>query len=138
MEFDFECEGVAYELLASEAFDEFGCDMIEFDDDRRCFTDVAFECVLATDRFADIYSFDWAKVDASGKIVVGLAHLAKLASEHSKRALAKVLACVDAKLAHAAGSIGSYAPELFDVESFDKIEGFVGMDDEESVGFAIV
>ena len=29
-------------------------------------------------------------------------------------------------------------PELFDVESFDKIEGFVGMNDVEAIGFAIV
>ena len=49
MEFYFKCECVAFELLVSEAFDEFGCDMIEFDDDRRCFTDVAFEGMFATD-----------------------------------------------------------------------------------------
>ena len=49
VEFDFESEGVAYELLAREAFDEFGDYVVEFDDDRRCATDVAFESVLATD-----------------------------------------------------------------------------------------
>ena len=49
VEFDFECEGVANELLASETFDEFGGYMVEFDDDRRCATDVALERVLATD-----------------------------------------------------------------------------------------
>ena len=48
VEFDFESEGVAYELLASEAFDEFGDYVVEFDDDRRCAADVALECVLAT------------------------------------------------------------------------------------------
>lgn len=60
VEFDFECEGVANELLASEAFDEFGDYVVEFDDDRRCAADVALESVLATDRFADIYSLDRA------------------------------------------------------------------------------
>lgn len=49
MEFDFECEGVAYELLASEAFDKFGYDMVEFDDDGRGASDVAFEGMFATD-----------------------------------------------------------------------------------------
>ena len=60
VEFDFECEGVANELLTSESFDKFGDYVVEFDDDRRCAADVALECVLATDRFADIYSFDRA------------------------------------------------------------------------------
>lgn len=49
VEFDFECEGVANELLASEAFDEFGYDMVEFDDDGRGASDVAFEGMFATD-----------------------------------------------------------------------------------------
>ena len=60
VEFDFECEGVAYELLTSEAFDEFGDYVVEFDDDRRCAADVALESVLATDRFANICSLDRA------------------------------------------------------------------------------
>ena len=58
VEFDFECEGIANELLTSETFDKFGGYVVEFDDDRRCATDVALESVLATDRFADIYSLD--------------------------------------------------------------------------------
>ena len=99
VEFDFECESVAYELLASEAFDELGYDMVEFDDDGRGASDVAFEGMLATDRFADIYSFDRTKVDATGEVVVGLSHFAELACEHFERALAEVLACVDAELA---------------------------------------
>ena len=49
VEFDFECEGVANELLTSETFDEFGDYVVEFDDDRRCAADVALESVLATD-----------------------------------------------------------------------------------------
>ena len=49
VEFDFECEGVANELLASEAFDEFGGYVVEFDDDRRGAADVALEGVLAAD-----------------------------------------------------------------------------------------
>lgn len=60
VEFDFESEGVANELLTSEAFDEFGGYVVEFDDDRRCTADVALKSVLATDRFADIYSLDRA------------------------------------------------------------------------------
>ena len=48
VEFDFECEGVANELLTSETFDEFGDYVVEFDDDRRCAADVALEGVLAT------------------------------------------------------------------------------------------
>ena len=60
VEFDFESEGVANELLTSEAFDEFGGYVVEFDDDRRCAADVALKSVLATDRFADIYSLDRA------------------------------------------------------------------------------
>ena len=60
VEFDFECEGVACELLAREAFDKFGGYVVEFDDDRRCAADVALESVLATDRFADIYRLDRA------------------------------------------------------------------------------
>ena len=49
VEFDFESESVANELLTSEAFDEFGGYVVEFDDDRRCAVDVALESVLATD-----------------------------------------------------------------------------------------
>ena len=49
VEFDFECEGVANELLAREAFDKFGGYVVEFDDDRRGAADVALESVLATD-----------------------------------------------------------------------------------------
>ena len=49
-----------------------------------------------------------------------------------------MFACVDAELAEFASRDFAYAPELFDVESFDKIEGFVGVDDAETVGFAIV
>ena len=49
VEFDFESKGVANELLAREAFDEFSGYMVEFDDDRRCAADVALESVLATD-----------------------------------------------------------------------------------------
>lgn len=49
VEFDFESEGVANELLTSEAFDEFGGYVVEFDDDRRCAADVALEGVLAAD-----------------------------------------------------------------------------------------
>lgn len=49
VEFDFECEGVANELLTSEAFDKFGYDMVEFDDDGRGASDVAFEGMFATD-----------------------------------------------------------------------------------------
>ena len=49
VEFDFECESVANELLASEAFDKFGYDMVEFDDDGRGASDVAFEGMFATD-----------------------------------------------------------------------------------------
>lgn len=49
VEFDFECEGVANELLASKAFDEFGDYVVEFDDDRRCAAYVALESVFATD-----------------------------------------------------------------------------------------
>ena len=60
VEFDFECEGVANELLTRESFDKFGDYVVEFDDDRRCAADIALERVLATDRFADIYSLDRA------------------------------------------------------------------------------
>ena len=49
VEFDFESEGVANELLTSEAFDEFGGYVVEFDDDRRGAADVALEGVLAAD-----------------------------------------------------------------------------------------
>ena len=96
VEFDFERECVARELLVREAFDKVGDHMVELDDDRRGATDIAFESMLAPNGFADIYSLDRAKVDATSKVVVGLAHLAELASEHSERALAKMLASVDA------------------------------------------
>ena len=49
VEFDFESEGVANELLTSEAFDNFGDYVVEFDDDRRCAAYIALERVLATD-----------------------------------------------------------------------------------------
>lgn len=49
-----------------------------------------------------------------------------------------MFACVDAELAEFASRDFAYAPELFDVESFDEIEGFVRVDDAETVGFAIV
>ena len=49
VELDFECERVAFKLFAREAFDEFGYDMVEFDDDGRGASDVAFEGMFATD-----------------------------------------------------------------------------------------
>ena len=49
VELDFESEGVAFELFARKAFDEFGYDMVEFDDDRRGAAYVAFEGMFATD-----------------------------------------------------------------------------------------
>ena len=94
--------------------------------------------MLATNRFANIYRFDWTEVDATSEVVIGLSHLAKLASEHSERALAEVLASVDAELAEFASRDFADTPELLDVERFDEIEGFVGMDDVETIGFAIV
>ena len=48
VEFDFERECVARELLVREAFDEFGSDVVEFDDDGRGAADVALESVFAT------------------------------------------------------------------------------------------
>ena len=138
VEFDFEREGVANELLAREAFDKVGDHMVELDDDRRGATDIALESMLAPNGLADIYSLDRAKVDATSKVVVGLAHLAELASEHFERALAEVLACVDAELAEFASRNRSDAPKLFDVKRFDKLQRLVGVDGAESVGFAIV
>ena len=121
VEFDFKREGVANELLAREAFDKVGDHMVELDDDRRGATDIAFESMLAPNGLADIYSLDRAKVDATSKVVVGLAHLAELASEHFERALAEVLACVDAELAEFASRDRPYAPKLFDIKRFDEI-----------------
>ena len=72
------------------------------------------------------------------EVVVGLSHLAKLASEHGKRTLAEVFASVDAELTEFASRDFADTPELLDVERFDEIEGFVGMDDAETIGFAIV
>ncbi len=60
VEFDFESKGITNELLVSEAFDEFGGYVVEFDDDRRWAADIALESVFTADRFADIYSFDRA------------------------------------------------------------------------------
>ena len=48
VEFDFEREGVARKLLVREAFDEFGSDVVELDDDGRGAADVALESVFAT------------------------------------------------------------------------------------------
>ena len=138
VEFDFEREGVANELLAREAFDKVGDHMVELDDDRRGATDIALESMLAPNGLADIYSLDRAKVDATSKVVVGLTHLAELASEHFERALAEVLACVDAELAKFASRDRSDSPKLFDVKRFDKLQRLVGVDGAESVGFAIV
>ena len=138
VEFDFEREGVANELLAREAFDKVGDHMVELDDDRRGATYIAFEGMLAPNGFADIYSLDWAEVYASCKVVVGLSHLAELASEHSERALTEVFASVDAELAEFVSRDFADTPELLDVERFDEIEGFVGMDDIETIGLAIV
>lgn len=61
-----------------------------------------------------------------------------MASEHGERALTEVFASVDAELTEFASRDFADAPELLDVERFDEIEGFVGMDDAESVGLAIV
>ena len=82
VELDFEREGIAYELLASETLDEVGCDMVELDDDRRWTADITLESVFTSDRLANIDCFNGAIVDATSKVVVGAAHLAKLASEH--------------------------------------------------------
>ena len=49
VEFDFESEVIANELLARKAFDEFGGYVVEFDDDGRGASDVAFEGMFATD-----------------------------------------------------------------------------------------
>lgn len=67
-----------------------------------------------------------------------MSHLAELASEHSERALTEVFASVDAELTEFVGRDFADTPELLDVERFDEIEGFVGMDDAETIGFAIV
>ena len=45
---------------------------------------------------------------------------------------------MDAELAEFASRDFADTPKLFDVERFDEIEGFVGMDDAETIGFAIV
>ena len=116
VEFDFESECVANELLTSEAFDEFGGYVVEFDDDRGCAADVALERMFTSDRLANIDGFNGAIVDATSKVVVGLAHLAELASEHFERALAEVLAGVDAESAEFASRDFADAPELLDVE----------------------
>ena len=49
-----------------------------------------------------------------------------------------MFAGVDAELTEFVGRDFADAPKLFDVERFDEIEGFVGMDDAETIGFAIV
>ena len=61
-----------------------------------------------------------------------------MASEHSERALTEVFASVDAELAKFASRDFANTPELLDVERFDEIEGFVGVDDAETIGLAIV
>lgn len=61
-----------------------------------------------------------------------------MASEHSERALTEVFASVDAELAEFASRDFANTPKLLDVERFDEIEGFVGVDDTETIGFAIV
>ena len=45
---------------------------------------------------------------------------------------------MDAELAEFVGRDFADTPELLDVERFDEIEGFVGMDDAETIGLAIV
>ena len=45
---------------------------------------------------------------------------------------------MDAESAEFASRDFADAPELFDVERFDEIEGFVGVDDAETIGLAIV
>ena len=45
---------------------------------------------------------------------------------------------MDAELAEFASRDFADTPELLDVERFDEIEGFVGMDDAETIGLAIV
>ncbi len=45
---------------------------------------------------------------------------------------------MDAELAEFVGRDFADAPKLLDVERFDEIEGFVGVDDAETIGFAIV
>ena len=45
---------------------------------------------------------------------------------------------MDAELAKFASRDFADAPKLLDVERFDEIEGFVGVDDAETIGFAIV
>ena len=61
-----------------------------------------------------------------------------MASEHGERTLTEVFACVDAELAEFASRDCANAPELFYIKGFDEIEGFVGVDDAETIGFAIV
>ena len=45
---------------------------------------------------------------------------------------------MDAELTEFASRDFADTPELFDVERFDEIEGFVGVDDTEAIGFALV
>ena len=49
VEFYFKCECVAFELLVSEAFNEFGGYVVELNNNRGCAADVAFEGMFATD-----------------------------------------------------------------------------------------
>ena len=71
-------------VLPVEAPYQFGCHMIKLDDDRRLLCDVLFQRMFAPHRLADSFRLYGTEVDASGKVVVGLAHLAELASEHSE------------------------------------------------------
>ena len=49
-----------------------------------------------------------------------------------------MFASVDAELTEFVGRGFADTPELLDVERFDEIEGFVGVNDAETIGFAIV
>lgn len=62
VELDLECKGVSFEAGPLQAFDQFGCNVIEFDDDGGLAGDVFFERMFAAYGLADADGFDWAQV----------------------------------------------------------------------------
>ena len=78
LEFHFQRQGAALEVVFLNATDEFEHGVIEMDGDIGILADVLFESPLTTDRLALPFGNNRAIIDTTGEVVKHLSHLTKL------------------------------------------------------------
>ena len=94
--------------------------------------------MLTTDGLALPFRDDGAVVDATGKIVEHLSHLAKLPLQVCQRGTTQVGAHEDAHAVHVVGRLLPYPPYPLYAQLVDEILRTVRMNDAQSVGLTVV